>query len=184
MIVDVLGCGPGIRDYSGQNPGDWAIGVNDIWNYRLCDSVLLMDHPESFSPDRLEAIKKMRPMTVYTNLDSWDQYHSERIVKIQIAETGGSLETLSDRKKLPFHVDSTFTAVCLAYHRLKHLSGDNRIHLYGMHFYGHHLMAYEEQILTVYHQLYHRLLDEKIQMFVQYNTSLLARVIPFLHHKF
>lgn len=179
--IHVLGVGPGIEDYDeyrkDENPIAKTIGVNDIFKYVETDILLLMDTTESFK-DRINIIRNSKPLITYSSLVEW--HFMPGFIKFSLCNTAGSIKDIDNNKNiLPFHVDTTFTAACLAY-RMK----AKKIVLYGAHFYGHHLMAYKTNILSAYQNLYNFLLSKEVELFVYYNSSLLAEVLPFLKHDF
>jgi hypothetical protein len=169
--IHILGTSPEIKDYKPVQ-GIERIGVNDIFKYQPCEYLLVMDSIDSFTPERLKAIEKSTPSVFYSTLDEWRKY-STCFVKIECNPIGGDISTLDEFGCIPRHVDSTFTAACMAY-----VLGAKTIILYGVMFFDHHLMAYSEQILNTYEALAHELFMRNVILKVGSQKSLLARVLP------
>lgn len=173
--VDVLGCGPGIANYH-NNGKNYKVGVNDVWKHFTTDVLVLVDHPESFSPERRATIEQSRPQYFMSTLDSWRNMHNFR--KLYLASEPGEVATLEDITALPFHVDSTFTAVSLAYH-----FSMKSVVLWGVDFYGSPLMEHEDKILTCYSNLFNKMASLGIGLYVGYENSLLSKILPVYSHQ-
>lgn len=170
ITIDVLGCGPGIKNF--KPIGNILFGVNDIFKYHKVDYLVLLDHPEAFNKERLEIIKNSKPFRTLSDLDSWAFMPGYK--KFTKAETPGDVSTLTDSHKIPFHCDSTFTATALA----SCLICDNIV-LWGVDFTNHpHLKEHSEIIKKCYKDLYKALIKIDIKLFVGYKESLLSDVLP------
>jgi hypothetical protein len=170
----VLGLAPSIQDYK-QTTVE-TIGVNDIYRHYPVDHLLIMDHIDTFTPERLEIIKNSKPKKTYSNFDEWS--FMPNFFQIGLNPTPGSCAYLGYISVLPRHVDSTFTAVALAY-----CLGAKEIIMYGVDFKEHSsLMAYEEQILLCYANMLAALRKRGIKLFIASGKSLLAQVLP-VHEK-
>jgi hypothetical protein len=173
----VLGTAPSIKQYINEYNCFEAskittIGVNDIYKYIPTDYLLLMDAMDTFSPERLEIIKKSNPASTFSNLPEWD--FMPNFTLIGLNPVPGSVASLGYLYSLPRHVDSTFTAVAIAYSL-----GAKEIIMYGVDFYKHSsLMAYEEQILLTYANMLAGLRKRGVKLFIGNKKSLLAKVLP------
>ena len=174
-VIEVLGLGPSISEY--RPSGNFTIGVNDIFRFHPADGLLLMDPPDSFSKDRLDIITDPRhkPGTTYSQLIDWN--FMRNFIKIGVVDPadGGKVDTLDDLDCLPRHVDSTFTAVCIAYHL-----GASDIVMYGVDFTN-HLKYYRNQIIQSYSRLHGALIQRGVLLWVGTDNSLLSEFIPNWH---
>lgn len=169
--IHILGLAPSVQAYQ-PTKEVVTIGVNDIFKYHKTDILLLMDRIDSFTPDRLNVIMNSKPLETYSNLKEWDFMPGFK--KFGLDFRGGYCDNLGKISKMPFHVDSTFTAVCLAYY-----FGTKEIIMYGVDFYGHSsLMHYEEQILFAYSLLCETLRIKGVSLKIYNCKSLLAQVLP------
>lgn len=173
-VIEVLGLGPSIREY--EPSGNETIGVNDINCHHKVDRLLLMDPQSNFAINRLEIIKSSRPKYFYSNLHDWN--FMPGFVKINVVDPsqGGKVDTLDDWNNLPRHVDSTFTAVCLAYH-----FDASDIVMYGVDFTDHHLKHYSDQIIQAYSKLHGALIQRGVFLWLGTDKGLLSRFIPNRH---
>ncbi len=173
-FIEVLGLGPSNKEYVPSR--NETIGVNDISAFREVDRLLLMDPPESFRGRRLNCIKASKPKYTYSNLDDWN--FMPNFVKINVADPshGGKVDALDDWNNLPRHVDSTFTAVCIAYH-----CGATDIVLYGVDFTDHHLAHYKDQIIQSYSRLHGALIQRGVFLWLGTDKGLLSPFIPNWH---
>ena len=168
----ILGTGPGIQSFNRANEFV-CMGVNDVWKYHQTHYLLVMDKPTTFSNDRLQTIANSRPVAFFSTLPQWDFMPGYE--PISINEAGGDLSTLHKKgfAKLPRHVDSTFTAVCLAY-RL----GYHNIILHGVHLKDHPVLHTQwDKIKLCYQKLFVALKDVKVTLCVNDNSPLLE-VLP------
>jgi len=113
--IEVLGTGPSIQQY--QDRGNSTIGVNDIFRIRYVDRLLIMDRPDRFSKYQLDVIVNSKPVMFYTDshvAKLWKPY-LKCFFTFKKAKKPADPSTLGNWKRVPYHVDSTYTAVCLAY---------------------------------------------------------------------
>ncbi|MBA7514361.1 hypothetical protein ES705_06389 [subsurface metagenome] len=171
-IFEVLGLGPSLKYYDPEKCLE-TIGVNDICAYHKVDHLLLMDPPSHFNEKRLNNIKNSKPKTTFSNLMEWEFMPGFQKIKIAGPEHGGDVSSLDDWECLPRHVDSTFTAVCLAYH-----FDANDIILHGVDFKNHNLAHYSDQIIRAYSKLHAALIQRGIMLWVGSDESLLSKFIP------
>lgn len=169
--IEVLGLGPTLRHYKPNN--NETIGVNDIFAFHRVDYLIVMDLPGSFTPDRFHIIVNSTPKRFYSNYLDWDImpyfHYAPR------APRSADLSYL-DTDFLPFHVDSTFSAVCLAYKL-----GAKRIIMHGVDLKDHpRLKPYWEQgiIQEVYMQLWKELYERHVDLLVGSRESPLSKFIP------
>jgi len=171
--IEVLGLGPTLRFYK-PNKNE-TIGVNDIFAFHRVDYLLVFDLPGSFSPDRFNIIVNSTPKKFYSNYLDWkfmpNFYYAPR------APRSADLSYL-DTDFLPFHVDSTFTAVCLAYKL-----GAKRIIMHGVDLKDHtDLRHYWKQgiIRDVYIRLLGALYSRGVGLYVGSEESPLSEFIPVI----
>lgn len=168
--IYVLGTGPGIENF---NNNSVCIGVNDIWKYYKTNYLLLLDRPDTFTIDRIEIIKNSEPVTFFSNLYEWS--FLPKYKHITVNESGGDLSTLNreDFELFPRHVDSTFTAVCIAY-RL----GYRNIILHGVHLKDHPILKSSWPLIKdCYSKLFVQLKNYHCSISVNDNSPLLE-VLP------
>jgi len=171
--IEVLGLGPTLKYY---NPNDnETIGVNDIFAFHRVDYLLVMDLPGSFNSDRFHIIVNSTPKRFYSTYLDWEImpyfYYVPRAPK------SADLSYL-DTDFLPFHVDSTFSAVCLAYKL-----GAKRIIMHGVDLKDHpRLKPYwnQEIIQDAYMRLLAGLHEREVDFFVGSKESPLSEFIPIL----
>jgi hypothetical protein len=185
--IHVLGLGPGIENYSNIDNIP-AVGVNNIWDYYRADYVVCIDKIEAFSPERFKTILNCDPLFFFTCWQEWiivrkDSRRSSILIELDnlLPGRGGLLDHLdSDDNIYPFHVDSTFTATCLAYRIIKDITGPGRIIMFGCRFHGHHQL---KNILTAirecYSRLYQELLKRNITLYNADKQSALYDILPF-----
>ena len=172
-IMHVLGLAPGIENYK-RIPEIETIGVNDIFKYTYVDNLVVLDNIETFSRDRLVTILSSRPRRCFSHLDEWNGLWEYR--KISLNEKGGDVSTLDDFSQIPRHVDSTFTAVCLAY-----WLGAKQIEMHYVSFYGHpSLTHYFDKISQCYSDLKEALHVRGVKLVSSTNNSLLNTVLDYL----
>jgi hypothetical protein len=186
--IHVLGLGPGIENY-GENRKEpvTTIGVNDIWRYFETDYVLCTDKLSAFSEERLKVITYCNPLEFYTCWPEWQfvKKMAGKFVEMieldnKIPGRGGLVESLDSDSVVPFHVDSTFTAVCLAYRMMKNEPGEGSIVMFGCRFLGHHqLQNFIKPIQDSYWRLYCALLEKNIMLYNADEKSALYDVLPF-----
>ena len=135
-----------------------------------------MDPPDSFDPERRQIIESTQAKYVYSTLNAWN--HLSYFVKISVVapSQGGKVDTLDDWNNLPRHVDSTFTAVCMAYH-----FGASDIVMYGVDFIDHHLKHYHDQIIDSYRRLHAALTQRGTLLWLGSDRGILIDFIPNWH---
>jgi hypothetical protein len=181
MRVHVLGLGPGIEKFTNPDE-DLTIGVNDIHRLFKTDFVFCMDKINRFEPSRFDTILHCKPKKFFTIWPEWLKIRDGELVKInnQRPGTGGKVDTLGNWNKLPYHVDSTFTAACIAWHFIQAQAGFGSVILWGCHFYGHHQLG---EMIQPIQRSYARLhLAMHNTMVTLYNTSpngALCNILPF-----
>ena len=173
-VIEVLGLGPSIQEY--EPAGNEAIGVNDIYRYHPADRLLLMDPPESFARHRLKTIEGSRPVATYSHLPAWNFMPGFTLIGVAAPEHGGYVNSLDDFYCLPRHVDSTFTAVCLAYHFQA-----SDIVMYGVDFTDYHLVHYKDRIIQSYNRLHAALMQRGTLLWLGSDQGILADFIPNWH---
>jgi len=172
--IEVLGLGPTLRYYK---PSDnETIGVNDIFGFHKVDGLLVMDRTDSFSPESYHTIINSTPKKFYSNLWEWYRYAwVKHFVPFKLAPESGDVSYL-DTDYMPFHVDSTFTAVCLAY-----TLGAERIIMHGVDLKDHpDLKHYWNQgiIQDAYIRLWKALYSREVDLYVGSKESPLSEFIP------
>jgi len=187
--IHVLGLGPGIENYINIKNSELpkTIGVNDIWRYYQTDYVLCMDKLSEFTDERLDIITYCNPLKFYTCWPEWNFVrtlvgnHTLKIVLDNIIPgRGGLVESLDSDSVIPFHVDSTFTAACLAYRLIKNYPGEGKIIMFGCRFLGHiQLQNFIPAIQESYKRLYVALLERGITLYNTDEESALYDVLPF-----
>lgn len=171
MQIDVFGTGPGLKHFPKKSKSV-RVGVNDIFKYLPVDYLVLLDHPESFTPERLQIIEDSTPFVTYSDLQSWE--HMPNYRRIFKGGNPGEAKTVANLMAMPFHVDSTYTATAIAYNL-----GASKIVLWGVDFTNHHLgQNYREQILRAYSSMFTELAALKCQLYIGYKDSLLSEVLP------
>lgn len=183
--IHVLGLGPGIEDYKSR-PGVLTIGVNDIWKHVETDYVVCIDKLGAFSDDRLHTIAYCNPKKFFTCWQEWNYVrgllnrHSLKIVLDNNPPgRGGLVESLDSETVVPFHVDSTFTAACLAYRMIKNEPGLGKIVMFGCRFLGHHQLGnFITAIQDSYWRLYNALRARSIVLYNADEKSALNDVLP------
>lgn len=84
MIVSVIGCGSSAEGWY-NTPHDYSIGVNDAfrWGFGF-DELIIVNSPKSFTPERLETIKRTKFDKVKTNSGNWDKiFPQQEIIRMQ-----------------------------------------------------------------------------------------------------
>lgn len=177
--IHVLGLGPGIENY--RENGNITIGVNDIWRYVSTRYVLCLDKIGSFSLNRYMVIKFCSPKVFWTIWPEWGYERNIREININPPGKSGELDNLDNIEgPIPFHVDSTFSAVCMAYRLMLSRFEKGRIILFGCRFYGHpQLEAFIKPIQDKYEDLGLALDDRGIQLMNADPQSALNEVLPF-----
>jgi hypothetical protein len=186
--IHVLGLGPGIENYkdSLKYPVT-TIGVNDIWKYFETDYVLCIDKLSAFTEERLLIITCCNPLKFFTCWPEWNFVRTltgRHTLKIVLDDNppgrGGLVESLDSEVRVPFHVDSTFTAACMAYRMIRNLPGEGRIVMFGCRFLGHYqLQSFIPAIQESYKRLYLALLERGITLYNADEKSALYDVLPF-----
>lgn len=172
--IKVLGTGPSLRKAIDNNEithNSILIGVNDICKYIHVDYLLIVDNISTFGLDRLNTIKNSNPIALYSHLDEWAIH--PKFKQINRGTKAPDLSTLDEPFNLPYHCDSVYSAVCLAYQ----MQAQNII-VYGADFYGHPLIKNKYNILQAYANLYAELQKRKVNLFVSSTESLLIKVLP------
>jgi len=146
--------------------------VNDIFKYQPVEYLLLMDNIETFPQDRLKTIIDSTPLQTFSQLSEWN--FMPGFTPIGLNKTPGDISSLGSMNYLPRHVDSTFTAVCIAY-----CLGAKKVVMYGVEFCGHPVLSkYSDKILECYEKLYKALLIKGCNLCVASHNSLLSEVMP------
>jgi len=185
--IHVLGLGPGIENYKGGYDQVRTIGVNDIWRHFDSDYVLCVDKIGSFEEDRFKIIVNCTPHRFFTCWPEWVYIRNMNFKQVEMIELdnkvpgrGGLVESLDSDRVIPFHVDSTFTATCLAYRMIRNEPGEGKIVLFGCRFMGHHqLDNFIQAIQESYWRLYCALLERNIMLYNADEKSSLYDVLPF-----
>jgi len=172
--IEVLGLGPTLRYYK-PDKNNTTVGVNDIFAFHRVDNLLVLDSKDSFTPERFHIIVNSTPRRFYSSLLEWEimPFFSH----IQKAPKPGDLSYL-DTDLLPFHVDSSFSAACLAYKL-----GAKRIIMHGVDLKDHpDLKHYWNQgiIQDVYMRLWKELYERYVDLFVGSEESPLSEFIPII----
>lgn len=171
--IEVLGTGPTIEHYK---PNDnETIGVNDIWKHHKVDNLLVLDLKSRFTLEQLHIIMNSTPKKFYTSLDEWADMFCENWLLMMAPPPGADLSYL-DTSYLPIHVDSTYSAVCLAY-RL----GARRIIMHGVDLKDHPDLKFYWHtgvIQKAYKELVKALKDRDVDLFVGSKESPLSEFIP------
>lgn len=170
--IEVLGLGPTLRYYK---PNDnETIGVNDIFAFHRVDHLIVLDSINSFDLLTFLIICNSTPKHFYSSLFEWKS-KMVNFTHVQIAPKPGDLSYL-DTDYLPIHVDSTFSAACLAYKL-----GAKRIIMHGVDLKDHlDLKHYWKQgiIQDVYMRLLAELHEREVELFVGSEESPLSEFIP------
>ena len=167
--IHILGTAPSIKNY--KSDGSETIGVNDVFKYHKVDNLLLMDKSKSFTKERLQTIVESEPKQFYSTLPEWRRFFPE-MEKINIGTVPGDVSKL-DSKEFIYHVDSTFTAVHLAY-KLK----ATNIIIYGVDFTGDRWNIYKNILLSTYADLYIALQNRNVNLYINSYNSLLSQILP------
>jgi hypothetical protein len=181
--IHVLGLGPGIENYSNIN--DIAsVGVNNIWDYYESEYVICIDKISAFSYDRFITIRDCKPVAFYTCWPEWTYVRKDyNLIELDNKQPGrgGLLDCLdSNLPVYPFHVDSTFTAVCLAYRLIKDIPGPGKIVMFGCRFLGHHqLQNFIPLIQDSYKRLYNALFAQGVTLYNADRQGALYDILPF-----
>lgn len=171
--IEVLGTGPTIKYYKPNN--NETIGVNDIWKYHKVDNLLILDLKSRFTPEQLHVIMNSTPKVFYSSLNEWAYtFHIGSL--LWLAPSPGADLSYLDTAYLPIHVDSTYSAVCLAY-RLK----ARRIIMHGVDLKDHPDLKFYWHtgvIQKAYKDLVKALKDRGVNLFVGSKESPLSEFIP------
>lgn len=176
----VLGLAKSIKKYSNPN-NCLTIGVNDIWKYYKTDYLLVLDKVKTFEPDRFDTIIHSRPKQFFTIWNEWSKFIPITFIEIDNAKPGrgGLLDNL-DNGLLPFHVDTTFTAVCIAYRFLRNYNGVGKIVMFGCQFTEHEkLKKFIPVIQECYKALFNELKKRYITLYNADKKSALNKILPF-----
>lgn len=185
--IHVLGLGPGIETYKDNLKYPvTTIGVNNIWQYFEADYVVCIDKIGSFSEDRFKTIVSSSPHHFYTCWPEWVYTRKMAMKEVSFIELdnkvpgrGGLVESLDSDTVVPFHVDSTFTAACLAYRMIKNEPGLGKIVMFGCRFLGHHQLGnFITAIQDSYWRLYNALRERGIVLYNADEKSALCDVLP------
>lgn len=127
MTVNIIGCGETTKNWDGSGV---SIGVNDCWKYgKPTQSLMLLNHNTSFSPERMKTITSSTPQIMYTHLNEWQKYFPISFKKINIEQwSNGKLS----KDKIFYSKTSPFCAISLAY-----CLGYDKIILWGVDFVDH-----------------------------------------------
>lgn len=170
--IHVLGCAPSVQDF--KPDGNETIGVNDIFKYHKVDNLVILDKSKSFTADRLKTIIESEPKRFYSTLPEWKRFFPE-MKKLNIQHRPGDVTLIDNKKLIIHHVDSTITAVHLAYKRKA-----TNIIMHGVDFTGEKWAVHENAIFRVYADLLCVLRDKGIQLSVSNTNSLLAQILPII----
>lgn len=177
--IHVLGTAPSIKNY--KTEGYYTIGVNTIWQHVKTGAILLTDPPEKFTTENREIIENSKPGFFFTQLPQWKHLHNYLKINVDY-DSKGSVKHLDDYTRLPMHVDSTFTAVCMAYHLLKSWPGPKQIILYGTEFTNHPILhQYVDIIQQAYKNLMVALIDRHVKFYIGNKDTALYNIIPFYY---
>ncbi len=172
--IEVLGLGPSLKHY--RPNGNETIGVNDIFREHRVDSLLVLDLPENFTPERFHVIVNSTPGRFYTSSDAYETMPG--FTKVYPASRGGDPRYL-DSELLPIHVDSTYSAVCLAYKL-----GAEMIIMHGVDLKDHpKLKTFWNQgiIQEAYKKLFFALAYRNCILVTGSQESSLAEIIPSIN---
>lgn len=128
--VIVLGLGPSLSLYN-PAPGDFTIGVNDIWGKIMTNVVVCVDDRPRFVHERMKIIDECTPEAFYSHIDSYQNrpdfkrltllpYFPDHICQLNIPA-------------VPKSLCSPFIACVVAYKYY----GATEIHLYGVDLLNH-----------------------------------------------
>lgn len=127
MTYHILGCGKTTAKYDGHGI---SIGVNDCFRYGHKPNMLVIcNHKTKFPADRLKMILDTRPVTLYTNCNSWDKDFRHNVM-VKLRSWDGILRHEPDR--LQCAQTSPFIAMSLAYNL-----GATKLVLWGVDFIDH-----------------------------------------------
>lgn len=175
-IIDVLGLGETISDYSGENE---SVGVNDIFKFHRVDHLLVMDQPHRFTKERLSTILLSTPKKFYSNVKIDGAYVWEKLVNnfvpIETERGRGFVKTL-DSKEYSISNNSPFTACVLAYKL-----GAKNIVMHGVDFINHPHLSKDNSIQNVlqhFKTLRSALNNRGVGLFVSSKKSRLSEIIP------
>jgi hypothetical protein len=84
MIVSVIGLGKSAEGWF-ETPHDYSIGVNDAFSWGFgFNELIVVNSPKSFTPERLEVIKRTKFDKVKTNSGNWDKiFPQQEIIRLQ-----------------------------------------------------------------------------------------------------
>jgi hypothetical protein len=184
--IHVLGLGPGIEKY--KNTGKiYTVGVNNIHDYYNSDVVICLDKIGSFDVEKFKTIRYCKPELFISQLREWSYIRDCSLIELddKIPGRGGLLDKLDyDLPVYPFHVDSTFTAVCFAYRFLKierfKYNKSQSIIMFGCRFYGHsQLQHFIKEIQNCYSTLFIELKKRNVTLYNADPESALKDILPF-----
>lgn len=88
MIVNIIGLGQTGKLWNGQGS---SLGINDCWRHGIKTNALIAcNFPNKFPQERLEIIKRSKPVQFYSNLEAWRQWHPNTI-PLQLRSWDGHL---------------------------------------------------------------------------------------------
>lgn len=182
--IDVLGLGESILDY--KNDGSETIGVNDIYKHYPVDYLLVMDQPHRFTKDRLATILLSTPKKFYSNVrDDSGKYiwgGMPNFIPILTEKGRGNLKSIDEPDLYSLSNNSPFTACVMAYKM-----GAKRIVLYGVDLNTHRHLSSENMLSTIlvhYKNLFEKLKDRGVGLFVSSEKSKLSAIIPVFQTDF
>lgn len=172
MTINVLGLGESLKYY--KEDGNISIGVNDIHSRIKTDFVVCVDHPEVFSPERLETILKTECKGFYSQLFEWHLYMVENFQKIEFNRGRGILDGL-DSDRFCYSNSSPYVATVLAYKL-----GAKEIILHGVDFKTHqHFKGNsKDRALNDFKNLSIELKKRGVFLYVGNKYSELAKFLP------
>jgi len=187
--VSVLACGESGQYWDGTGE---SIGVNDCWKYHPTDYLLVINPPNSFTPERRKIITESTPHHFITDSRSFligrvphaEQIKSRmdykelfctngnQIIKYRFSKWKGKLE-----KFVQYSNTSPFAAISLAY-----VLGYNEITLWGVDFITHRTWKAENphmmEELENYKAFFQALGEVGVKVKLGHNESLLNQIIP------
>lgn len=175
MIVDVLGLGPSLSEYT-TDRCNVTIGVNDIARFHECDFIVIADPINRFTPERRRIIVNSKCVAVVSHYAEWNQ-HVKNFRHITLAPGRGVLTKL-DSSLFVFSNNSPFIATVLAYKL-----GAKRINLFGVDLTTHPNLGREsmlERAVGDFKKLNDVLRERGVRMHVT-RSSALAAFLPDVH---
>lgn len=165
----IIGCGATAAFWDGQGH---SIGVNDCFKYHPVESLVLVNTPNKFSPDRMQVIRNSEPEKVYAHNAQWKSYFP----KMQLIQPKQFLGRL--RRGDIYHANtSPFVAMSIAFNQ-----GAKELILWGVDFKTHRFMSpgsgYLKAELNAYESLINALERNGCSVFLGSEESELNKILP------